>query len=88
VTNTLWNRKCLKPFLEYSVEEQCCKSLGRLFQAGQQSYRKASNKRPRRLLEHWPRLLMSVVPISPVYVNFTLHMLILSVYTVYIYLVR
>jgi len=26
------------------------------------------------------RLLMSVVPISPVYVNFTLHMLILSVY--------
>jgi len=30
------------------------------------------------------RLLMSVVPISPVYINFTLHMLILSVY---IYLV-
>ena len=30
------------------------------------------------------RLLLSVVPISPVYVNFTLHLLILSVY---IYLV-
>ena len=30
------------------------------------------------------RLLMSVVPISPVYVNFTLHMLLLNVY---IYLV-
>jgi len=26
------------------------------------------------------RLLMSVVPISPVYINFTLHVLILSVY--------
>jgi len=31
------------------------------------------------------RLLMSVVPISPVYVNFTIHMSILSVY---IYLVN
>jgi len=28
------------------------------------------------------RLVMSVVPISPVYVNFTFHMLILSVYLV------
>jgi len=31
--NALWNRNVLSLFLNRSVLEQCCKSLGRVFQA-------------------------------------------------------